>query len=95
VMSERVSRRTEQHMALQLINAGGPPAPPTFEGRIYAAEWDKRAWTLVVDVFGSGRRLLQVPAYNGTPGRGDRVLLTGRAPLLRVQIGGVEVLACS
>lgn len=82
-------------MPLQLIKSDTAAPPPTFEGWIQSADWDNRAWTLVVDVFGSGRRLLQVPAYDGTPERGDHVLLTGRAPLLRVQIDGVEVLTHS
>lgn len=79
-------------MSLQLIKSDMAAPPPTFEGWIQSADWDNCAWTLVVDIFGSGRRLLQVPAYDGTPERGDRVLLTGRAPLLRVQIDGIEAL---
>jgi hypothetical protein len=61
------------------------------QGTICQADWDKHNWTLSIEVIGSGPRLLQVPAYDKTPRVGDRVQLTGRNPLLGIQINGVDI----
>lgn len=60
-------------------------------GTVRQASWDKRAWTLLVEMRASGRRLVQIPAYQQEPHPGDRIELIGRQPLTGVRINDIDV----
>jgi hypothetical protein len=60
-------------------------------GTVRQASWDKRAWTLLVEMRASGQRLVQIPAYQQEPHPGDRIELIGRQPLMGVRINDIDV----
>lgn len=60
-------------------------------GTVRQASWDKRAWTLLVEMRASGQRLVQIPVYQQEPRPGDHIELIGRQPLLGVRINDVDV----
>jgi hypothetical protein len=81
-------------MKTEVSSGTGLPVK-TYEGIIQEVAWDRDAWTLLIDGVGSGRRLLQVPAYTRQPQKGHRVRLIGRNPLLGLHIEGIDVFDCS
>lgn len=90
-LAKRKGKRNPMASAVSFVEPSYAVNVNVDVGTVRQAAWDKRAWTLLVDMRQTGQRLLQVPKYNHAPQPGDRIQLIGSQPLLGVKINDIDV----